>query len=240
MQGHAIYAVQPNVVELRSIAVDESQLAPDRLLVQTRYSVISAGTELDCLSGRESGWFHLPDQLGYCAVSEVLARGEAVTDYAVGDLVLSTNGHATFAVVGPGGTRGKIPDGSNPLQAPLLHMALIAMASLRLSRIELGDFVVVLGQGLVGNLAAQLAKAQGGRVIAIDRVAARLEISRRCGLDMLVNSAETEAVQAVKELTAGRGAEIIIEATGAAPAALQGIEMADAERRDDPARNPTR
>jgi len=226
MQGKAIYAAAPNVIELRSAEADEKALKPKQLLVKTHYSVISPGTELDCLSGRESGWFHIPAPLGYCAVAEVIAAGEAVSSYAVGDIVLSATSHATYGVVEEDWTRGKVPAGIELRLAPLVHMALISITALRNSSAELGDFAVVMGQGLVGNLAAQFFLRQGCRVIAVDRLAGRLEISKKCGIEMLVDASKGDAVQAVKGLTGGAGAEIVIEATGSAPGALMGMEMA--------------
>jgi len=226
MQGKVVYAAAPNVIELRSAETDEKALGPRQLLVKTHYSVISPGTELDCLSGRESGWFHIPAPLGYCAVAEVVAAGEAVSSYAVGDIVLSATSHATYGVVEEDWTRGKVPAGIALRLAPLVHMALISITALRNSSAELGDFAVVIGQGLVGSLAAQLFLRQGCRVIAVDRLAGRLEISRQCGIEMLVDASKGDAVQAVKDLTGGAGAEIVIEATGSAPGALMGMDMA--------------
>src|SRR5512142_1204587 len=98
MQGTAVYAAQPNVVEVRPIEIDERALKPNQMLVRTRYSVLSPGTELDCLSGREASWFHIPSPMGYCAAAEVVAAGPEVKSYAVGDLVLAATPHATFGV----------------------------------------------------------------------------------------------------------------------------------------------
>lgn len=225
MKGQAVYAAAPNVVELRPIEIDEKDLAPNQLLVKTRYSVISPGTELDCLSGKESGWFHIPAPLGYAAAAEVVAAGEAVSEYAVGDIVLSSTPHAGIAAVEEEWTSGKVPHGVELRLAPLVHMALISITALRRATAELGDVVVVVGQGLVGNLAAQLFLRQGCRVIAVDRLASRLEVSRKCGVEMAVDASDGDPVQPVKDLTEGRGAEIVVEATGSAQAALMGVQM---------------
>jgi threonine dehydrogenase-like Zn-dependent dehydrogenase len=175
-------------------------------------------------------------------VTEVVAVGEAVSSYAVGDYVLSATPHATYGIVEEEWTRGKVPAGIDLKIAPLVHMALISITALRNSTAELGDNAVVIGQGLVGNLAAQFFRAQGCRVIAVDRVAGRLEIAKQCGIELTVDASQGDvarrsrhpglpeadlgAVQAVKDLTDGAGAEIIVEATGSAPAALMGAEMA--------------
>jgi threonine dehydrogenase-like Zn-dependent dehydrogenase len=226
MQGKSVFAAAPNVVEVRDVEVDEKSLTPKQMLVKTRYSVISPGTELDCLSGREASWFHIPAPLGYCGLTEVIAAGEEVSSYAVGDFVLSATPHATYGIVDEEWTRGKVPAGIDLKLAPLVHMALISITALRNSTAELGDNAVVIGQGLVGGLAAQFFRAQGCRVIAVDRVAGRLEIAKKCGIELTVDASQGDPVQAVKDLTDGAGAEIIVEATGSAPAALMGAQMA--------------
>ena len=226
MQGKSVFAAAPNVVEVREVEVGEKSLTPKQMLVKTRYSVISPGTELDCLSGREASWFHIPAPLGYCAATEVIAVGEAVASYGVGDVVLSATPHATYGIVEEEWTRGKVPEGVDLKLAPLVHMALISITALRNSTAELGDYAVVIGQGLVGNLAGQFFARQGCRVIAVDRLASRLGIAKKCGIELVVDASTGGAVQAVKELTGGAGAEIVVEATGAAPAALMGAEMA--------------
>jgi len=225
VKAQAVYAAQPNVVELREMEVPDKP-GPTQLLVKTRCSVISPGTELDCLSGKEASWFHIPAPLGYCAAAEVLAFGEAVAGYSVGDLVLSATPHAAHAVVEQDWVRGAVPAGVEPRVAPLVHIALIAITALRVSSAELGDCVAVIGQGLVGNLAGQLFAKQGCQVIGIDRVSSRLDISRKSGIQMTVDASASDAVRAVKDLTGGRGAEIVVEATGTAPAALMGAELA--------------
>jgi threonine dehydrogenase-like Zn-dependent dehydrogenase len=226
LKAQALYAVEANVVELREFDVDERGLGPDGVLVKTLCSAVSPGTELDCLSGRESSWFHFPQQLGYCAVGEVLAVGDGVGEYEAGDIVLAASGHATHAAVELEWTRGRVPPGCDPRDAVWGHLAVIAMTALRASTAELGDHVVVLGQGLIGNFAAQLFRAQGARVIAVERIAARLDAARQCGIELVVDASTEESVAAVRDLTGGRGAEVVVEATGSAAAALQGMEMA--------------
>jgi len=226
MKAKAVYAVAKDTVELREFDIDESQLEPNRMLVKTLYTAISPGTEMDCVSGKESGWFHFPQQLGYCSVGEVAAAGEAVSDYAKGDVVLTQMSHGSHHVVDTDSVRAKVPAAIPANIAVWTHMALISMTALRVSRAEVGDTAVVLGQGIVGNFAAQFFRAQGCRVIAVDRIASRLDISKRCGIEMVVDASAEDAVEAVKKLTDGRGAEIIVEATGIAAVALNAIGMA--------------
>lgn len=77
------------------------------------------------------------------------------------------------------------------------------------------DTVAIVGQGPVGLGATQLAKALGSRVIALDVNTERLELARKLGADEVVNPAETDSVEALLELTAGRGVDFAIETSGA-------------------------
>jgi threonine dehydrogenase-like Zn-dependent dehydrogenase len=226
MKARAVYAVEKDRVELREYDIDEGALGPDQVLTMTLYSIISPGTELDCVSGRESSWFHFPQQLGYCSVGAIVAAGNDVADYSVGDIVLTPMPHASHSVADVGMVRAAVPDSLDPRWAVWTHIALISMVALRASSAELGDHVAVLGQGLIGNLAAQLFKAQGCRVIAIDRIRERVKIAGKCGIELLVDACAEDSTAAVKKITQDRGAEVVVEATGSAAAALQAPEMA--------------
>ena len=119
------------------------------------------------------------------------------------------------------GIRGDL----NPLFAALAEPLACCVHSVRNGRIELGDDVVVIGAGVMGAFHIKLAKLRGSRVIACEPDPARLEIARRMGADVLINSKEKNAVEAVKELTEGRGADAVF-CTAAIPSlAEEAIRM---------------
>jgi hypothetical protein len=93
-------------------------------------------------------------------------------------------------------------------------MASIAMTSLRKSNIELGDYVLVTGQGVIGNFAAQFAQLQGAEVIVSDIDDNRLDVSKKCGLENTVNSSKTDLKAYVEKFTNGEGVSTYIDATG--------------------------
>jgi len=226
MKATAVVAEKVGTVRVQELDLDEGDLRPDSVLLRTRHSLISPGTELACLAGSESSWFSLPRPLGYCAAGEVLKVGEAVSDVKVGDVVLTLSPHASYALAYRDQIRAKVPAGVDSKLAVFAHLAFVSMTALRVSWAELGDYVAVIGLGLVGNLAAQLFQAQGSRVIGIDKLASRLEIARQCGVESLVDASAEDSVSAVGMLTDGRGAEVVVEATGAPLAAFQGAQMA--------------
>jgi alcohol dehydrogenase len=82
-------------------------------------------------------------------------------------------------------------------------------------RIRIGDTVVVFAQGPIGLCATAGAKLMGAsRIITVDGIPERLEMSRTLGADDVINFRETDPVEAIRELTDGRGADVAIEALG--------------------------
>ena len=97
-----------------------------------------------------------------------------------------------------------------------------------LTGIEVGDVVAVSGPGAMGLLCAQLAKAEGAVVVVIGTGAdrARLAEAKALGMDHCINLNETDPLKAVQDLTEGYGADVVLECSGAGPAAAMGLELA--------------
>lgn len=232
MRNVQVVAVEPWKVELQAQELDAGSIGPYELLVRKRYTLISAGTELACISGNEF-WFKLPGVPGYAAISEVIGKGEEVHDFEVGDLVFHYGKHSLYEVISHGGGEHrsgaplvvKVPEEIDPRRAIFARMATIAMTALRVSRIELGDWVAVTGLGLVGNLAAQLAALQGARVIGIDISRGRLELAKTCGIEQVVSPNEVAVVEHVKMLTDGFGVSTYIEATGLSKVLIENLPI---------------
>lgn len=90
-----------------------------------------------------------------------------------------------------------------------------------------GDTVVVLGAGPIGCLHVRLARARGaGRVILADINPVRLDLAARANPDVSIDGAKEDPIDAVRKLTDGRGADVVITATGAGQAQEQALEMA--------------
>lgn len=119
-----------------------------------------------------------------------------------------------------------IPDSVSFDEATLIEPSAISYDAFR--NIELNDAstVVVIGTGAIGMSAVWLAKYLGaGRVVVVGRTPSKLEIGKMIGADIAVNSTETDPVKAIKELTDGQGAELVIETSGSDKALYQGIYM---------------
>ncbi len=216
MKNTSILFTGPDQIELSQVDSAMQPLGAHDLLIQTQYSLISAGTELACLSGVEA-WFSFPNAPGYASVGEVVELGGQVTDFALGDIVYSMGNHAQYQRVNTADPRGlcaKVPASMDLAQAVFTRMVCVAFTALRVSTIELGDYVAVTGLGLVGNFAAQLAGLQGGRVIGLDLSGRRVELARACGVAhaLVLNPATLQ--EDASAITGGAGVTTLIEATG--------------------------
>lgn len=199
-------------------------LKSGQALVRKRYTLISSGTELACLSGSED-WFNLPGIPGYAAVSEIVDLGEGTEGFAIGDLVFHYGKHCLYEVVSTSGVFLQVPTKVDLRFVPFTRLATVAMTAIRVSQIELGDTIAVTGQGLVGNMAAQLAKLQGAKVIGIDLSEERLALAEQCGLALGLSASGSDVVSQVREATGGTGVSTLIEATGVPKVAVDSLPM---------------
>ena len=168
-----------------------------------------------------------PIPLGYSCAGRVVAVGSDVGTFQVGDTVACAGaGYANHAemVFVPKHLAVKVPAGVTPEQACFTTVGAIALQGLRLAQPELGETVAVIGLGLVGLLAAQLARAAGCRVVGMDLSEARCQLARELGIDDTVTDGEA-LEQRCRQLTGGHGADKVIVAAStksSQPVALAG------------------
>jgi len=110
----------------------------------------------------------------------------------------------------------RLPDTIGFEQAALIEAVSVAVHAVGLIPVEAGESAVVVGSGMIGLLAIQAARLAGcGRVVAIDIDEGRLQLARQLGASETVNARGAEAAEAVRELTGGRGAGVVVECLGA-------------------------
>jgi L-iditol 2-dehydrogenase len=96
-----------------------------------------------------------------------------------------------------------------------------------LAQVGQGDIVVVLGAGPIGCLHVRLARARGARtVMLVDVNQGRLDLAARAEPDASIDGSKDDPIDAVRKLTDGRGADVVITATGVGVAQEQALEMA--------------
>lgn len=194
--------------------IDSKNIPSGNLLIKTLFSQVSCGTETACYRGMEI-WFKLPGTPGYSAVGEVVGKADDVKRFNVGDKIFFQGKHAEYQYLSENANAVLLPEGIDMMMAPNARLFAISMTALRVSKIELGDNVLVVGQGIVGNAAAQLAQLQGGNVAVMDVDEGRLELSRRCGLkNTILNKNLENPLEAVKAAFGGEMPSTVFDATG--------------------------
>ena len=164
------------------------------------------------------GTFGFPVKYAYQVVGEVVEAGGDAR-FKPGQIVFARHPHQDyFTIRSDGWLVLPVPDGLSPERAVFVNLLEVALNCHLDVPVRFGDVVVVYGQGVVGSLAAQLARRTAGTLIVVDPIAARRDNALAWGADGAFAPADASA--AITDLTGRRGADICIEATGA-PSALQ-------------------
>ncbi|SCF24549.1 zinc-dependent alcohol dehydrogenase [Micromonospora mirobrigensis] len=228
----------PRLIGLEPCPYDP--LGPGQVRVRTCYSGISAGTELTLYRGSNprlsKDWddvtrMFVPRQtpvpyplvgFGYEEVGEVVEVASDVSDRHPGQTVWGIWGHRAEAVV-PAGAITPLPSGMDPLAAVFARPGAIALTAVLAADLHLGDWVGVFGQGVIGLLATRLGMLSGARVVAVDRMPARLAMAARLGARLTVDAGVESAAGVLHRATDGRGADVCLELSGAYPALHEAI-----------------
>ncbi len=218
MKSRYVEFSEEGVVNVKEEEVSSEHLGPMEVVLRTEASLISAGTELSRLHN-VLGNSSYPCKSGYASVGKVVVKGEAVTDFDVGDRVFFAGKHASVQRFQHGqdhqwGRLYPVPDGVRLEDAPFVCLAEIAMAAPCVTGVDLNDTVAVFGLGLVGNLAAQQYRLLGGRVIGLDPVTKRCELAREVGIETVLDVPPERQVGSIMELTDGEGAYVAVDAAG--------------------------
>src|SRR5215217_3786123 len=216
------------------VHVDDPVPGPGEVLLETAYSGISAGTELTAYRGSNPylsrKW--LPDRRlfvaggstqsypldgwGYEEVGRVVAAGSREDENLVGCWVWGAWGHRSQAVRTAEYAGARVLPQANDLMAGVFaKIGAIALNAVLDADIHVGETVAVFGAGVPGQIAAQLARLNGGRVVVADLVAARRRLAVQLGAAAAYDPAAEDVAEAVREMTEDRGADVVIEMSGA-------------------------
>jgi 2-desacetyl-2-hydroxyethyl bacteriochlorophyllide A dehydrogenase len=218
MNARQIVFSAPRQVELREQTLADP--GPGQALLRSRCTLISTGTELTALTGEfppGSVWaryVQYPWTAGYSHVGVVESVGEGVEDVRPGDLLVSHAPHADRAVVSVARAE-RLPPEIAAEAASFLPLAQITLNGVRQGEVALGESVVIMGAGLIGQLTARFCRLAGARpVLLMDQSGTRLSHAADTGC-VLVQAAEGSEVEAaVKSVLGGEKADVVIEATG--------------------------
>jgi predicted dehydrogenase len=155
-----------------------------------------------------------PTPLGYSAAGVVVAVDALNTRFRVGDRVACGGAecaHHAEVISVPDLLAAKVPEGVEDWQAAYTTLAAIAMQGVRQAQTQIGERVLVIGQGLVGLLTTRLLQIAGARVMAVDVNAQRLEIAKQMGAERVASS---DVENTVREWTGGMGVDAVLLCVG--------------------------
>ena len=135
--------------------------------------------------------------------------------------------HGAFAeyVAVPKHILYKLPDKVTYDQAAMVEPVAVAFHAIRLTPVQLGDTVVVIGAGIIGIFLIQALKLSGcGCIIAVDTQQNRLDMAKDLGADIALLAGQNDFVQIAKDLTSNRGVDAAFEAVGIGETVRAAIE----------------
>jgi 2-desacetyl-2-hydroxyethyl bacteriochlorophyllide A dehydrogenase len=237
--GRPASTANPTVVfpEPGRIALEERPVpspGPGEVLIRSRVSLISPGTELTVLDGGDEvgeEWRKLqryPYVAGYSNVGDVVAAGDGAGQAWLGCRVGSHTPHAAFTVCAASELR-PVPPAVSDEAAALCTLAEVASNGLRRAALTWGESVAVVGLGLLGQLSARLARLAGARpIFGIDMAPERLLRLPQDDAAYVPLAGEAGALAAAVRdrrpggaLSGAAGVDLVIEASGN-PGALPG------------------
>jgi NADPH2:quinone reductase len=222
MRAWQVTALGEPIDVLRLAEVSEPVPGPGQVSVRVR---AAAANFPDVLMAR--GHYQvrppLPFTPGIEACGDVVAVGEGVTHVAVGDRVLGgaeiPTGSFADVTLMSGTDTFRAPASLDDAAAASLHLAYQTgwFGLHRRARLQAGETLLVhAAAGGVGSAAVQLGKAAGARVIAVVGSAEKAEVATVLGADVVVDRTHEDFVSVVKDVTGGRGADVVYDPVGGA------------------------
>jgi len=207
-----------DVLELAEVPPPEP--GPGQLLVRVLAAAANFPDALLCL-GTYQVRPPLPFTPGVELCGEVVAVGDGVTEFAPGDrviggTVLPHGGFAEYALMHAAATM-PAPDGLDDAEAAPFHITYQTgwFGLHTRANLAAGETLLVhAAAGGVGSGAVQLGKAAGARVIGVVGGPAKAQVARDLGADVVVDRYEEDFVAAVKDVTGGRGADVVYDPVG--------------------------
>lgn len=232
--------------------VGDPTLHKDQIRIQTMFTGISHGTEMNVYRGTapffkrkrnpETWLFEDAEQdawaypirscdpgvwyMGYASVGKVIEKGADVQGIEIGDVVYTNAPHQSQVLRNPADVV-KLPDGIKPEYGIFFTNLMTAFNGILDTKIKLGDTVVVSGLGVLGQLTAQMAKLSGAKVYGVDLFEKRRSAALANGIDGVFNPADGKDIaNEIRKLTGNRGPDAVIENSGNVKALNEAIRIA--------------
>ncbi len=215
--------------ETHAELVEERIAGPveDEVLIRSECSLISPGTERAALTRLWDDAIFRANP-GYALVGRVEQTGSQVATLRPGERVLALAGHADLTTASADAwVTLPVPEDVSSEAATFVVLGSVALHAIHRARIQYGEDCLILGAGIIGLLALQMARTGGARrVIVLDPVEERLALASRLGADLALNPGDTSTRELVLEATGGRGPQVVLESAGNPQAVLDAFQMA--------------
>jgi len=221
------YVTGPRRLELRDETLPDP--GPGQVLIRTRVSALSTGTEVwRYINGGHYGGEG--SACGYNSVGVVVAVGPGVTQVRPGDVAFAAEPHAEAMVVDARKVVPLPPDVDYEAAA-FTYLPTLGLHALRSAAYTPGENVLVIGQGIVGVLAAQVARLVGARVVAFEPDATRRLVAQRAGVERILDPRADESNVQVEAFFGEPGPDVIIETSQSWSGLADAIRVAHAGTR---------
>ncbi len=235
MRTPAIVFVREGTVELGEIEMPPP--GKGQVQVRTRYSAVSTGIETWCCMNRYTrAAMPFPCVPGHQRVGAVTAVGEGVTGWAEGETAVATVGawdgpagpfwgaHAAVAN-SPAKELYKVPPGCDVVDAAAATAAQVGHCAGHRPALQPGDWVLVYGDGIIGQFAAQAVRGRGAKVIMAGHYPRRMELAAGAGVDVCVENTRKSVAAAVRQKTGGKPVVAVIDTVQTIPAQREYVPL---------------
>lgn len=221
-RARAIVLPSPRTVVVREVTLPDPM--PGEIVTRTLYSGVSPGTERLILTDRHPFSNIFPCVPGYQSIGVVEEVGAAVSQVNAGDRVLVRSsrlpeglsafwgGHLSRLVT-TAASVVRVPEALDPKEGALFILPCVGLHGVNTVGVKAGDLVVVIGQGLIGQMVAQICRLRGAFVVASDLNDLRVELSSKFSADLAVNP-QTADIESVVHTLKPEGADVVVEAIG--------------------------
>jgi 2-desacetyl-2-hydroxyethyl bacteriochlorophyllide A dehydrogenase len=209
---------EQNRVELETVTLPP--VGPTDVLVRTTVSLMSTGTEGIVLRGLYSpgtsfaGYAQFPFYPGYASIGVVEERGVEVEGLAEGTVIAFRRSHGSCHVV-PADDCVPVPNGVDPRDASWFALAVIAFRGAFAAQYNLGDDVLIVGAGPVGQMSIRWARVSGAHnIVIVDPFPDRLKHAVRGGATATIAKTLEAAADGIASASGGQIPSIIVDTTG--------------------------
>jgi threonine dehydrogenase-like Zn-dependent dehydrogenase len=212
MEVHIVELHGPRDLAIVTQSLDVEHLQGNQVAAETLFSAISPGTEVAAYRGdpplRPSKVY--PRVMGYCNVARIIAIGDSVTRYAVGDVILNFQSHRTAFICTEESIVARIPPDTDLEAAATTYLFHLGYNALLRGEFMPGMNVAVVGLGTLGITTCALAASSGGRVYAFSSQPESLELAHRLGCRKVFKKDLGDIVGQVTQDTDGLGIDIVV------------------------------